>query len=111
MVIWLNAAAASSTHLAGRNREVLRRSSGGAALCLRRARGALVGAMTEGPGHAIPPGRLSKHGWWGLFGQVLWGSYPPMAKRALMEVPQFSLLLRATAAFTGVELWLMRREE
>ncbi len=47
----------------------------------------------------------------GLLGQLIWGSYPPMAKRALMEVPKFSLLLFATAATTLVGLGVMWREE
>ena len=46
----------------------------------------------------------------GVLGQLLWGSYPVMAKRVLMEVPKFSLLLVSTAASLGVGAWLVRRE-
>lgn len=70
-----------------------------------------MGAVTEQPKRTIPLGRLTKYVWLGLLGQLVWGSYPPTAKRALMEVPKFSLLLLATTASTGVGLWIMRREE
>ena len=70
-----------------------------------------MGAVTEQPGRRFPLGRLTKYVWLGLLGQLVWGSYPPTAKRALMEVPKFSLLLLATTASTGVGLWIMWREE
>ncbi len=54
---------------------------------------------------------ISLYVWLGLLGQLVWGSYPPTAKRALLEVPKFSLLLFATAATTLVGLWVMWREE
>lgn len=55
--------------------------------------------------------RLSVFIWLGLAAQLMWGSYPPAAKRALQEVPKFSLLLLATGASALVGLWLMWREE
>ncbi len=48
--------------------------------------------------------------WLGLAGQLIWGSYPVMAKRAIMEVPKFSLLLAATSVAMGMGIWVMRRE-
>lgn len=70
-----------------------------------------MGAMTKQPKGRTPFARLSKYVWLGLLGQLVWGSYPPTAKRALMEVPKFSLLLLATTASVGVGLGLMRRED
>ncbi|NPA93671.1 MAG: DMT family transporter [Chloroflexi bacterium] len=58
-----------------------------------------------------PWARLSGYVWLGLLGQLLWGCYPPAAKRALMEVPKFSLLFLATIASTLVGLAVMWREE
>ena len=54
---------------------------------------------------------LSAYVWLGLVGQLIWGSYPPMAKRALLEVPKFSLLLVATSANALVGLGVMAREK
>ncbi len=55
--------------------------------------------------------RLSGYVWLGLVGQLLWGSYPPVAKRAFLEVPKFSLLLLSTLVTAGVGLGVMRRED
>ncbi len=54
---------------------------------------------------------LSVYVWLGLLGQLVWGSYPPAAKRALMEVPKFSLLLLATSAATLAGVGVMLRED
>lgn len=54
---------------------------------------------------------LSVYVWLGLLGQLVWGSYPPTAKRALMEVPKFSLLLLATSAATLAGVGVMLRED
>lgn len=35
--------------------------------------------------------------WLGLLGHLLWGSYPVFAKRAVLEIPKFSLLVVASA--------------
>ncbi len=48
--------------------------------------------------------------WLGLLGQLVWGSYPVFAKRAMSEVPKFSLLLLATTVAMGVGLWMMHKE-
>lgn len=40
--------------------------------------------------------------WLGLLGHLLWGSYPVFAKRAVAEVPKFSLLLMASLTTTLV---------
>ncbi|GEM_PF-2514644 len=55
--------------------------------------------------------RLSVYVWLGLWGQLVWGTYPPAAKRALMEVPKFSLLWLATVAATLAGLGVMLRED
>ncbi len=49
--------------------------------------------------------------WLGVLGQVIWGSYPVFAKRAMQEFPKFSLLAVATLAAGGASLWLIRRED
>lgn len=54
---------------------------------------------------------LSVYVWMGLLAQLAWGSYPPTAKRALMEVPKFSLLFLASSAATMVGVSVMWREE
>ncbi len=54
---------------------------------------------------------LSVYVWLGLAGQLIWGSYPPTAKRALLEVPKFSLLLLGTSANALVGLMVMLKEE
>ena len=54
--------------------------------------------------------RLSLYVWLGLAGQLLWGSYPPVAKRAFLEVPKFSLLFFSTLVSSSVALAVMRRE-
>ncbi|HHB90947.1 MAG TPA: DMT family transporter [Anaerolineae bacterium] len=46
----------------------------------------------------------------GLMGQLVWGSYPVAAKRAIAEVPKFSLLLVATLAAMGIGVWMMYRD-
>ena len=43
-------------------------------------------------------------------GQLVWGSYPVAAKRAIMEAPKFPLLLMATSVATGVGFWMLYRE-
>ncbi len=48
--------------------------------------------------------------WLGLIGQLVWGSYPVFAKRAMQEVPKFSLLLLATTVAMGVGLWMIHKE-
>ena len=55
--------------------------------------------------------RLSFAVWLGLLGQLLWGTYPVVGKRAILEVPKFSLLLFATMGSASVGWWLARREE
>ncbi len=70
-----------------------------------------MGAMTARISRSVRSKPLTRYLWLGLLGQLVWGSYPPTAKRALMEVPKFSLLLLATTASTGVGVWLMWREE
>ena len=55
--------------------------------------------------------RLSPYVWLGLVAQLIWGSYPPTAKRAFLEVPKFSLLFLSTLVASGVALEVMRREE
>ncbi len=72
---------------------------------------AIMNSMTtqeKPPSHGI---QLSGYVWLGLLGQLLWGCYPPTAKRALMEVPKFSLLFLATTASMVVGLGVMWREE
>ncbi len=68
-------------------------------------------SMTTQEKFHTPWVRLSGYVWLGLLGQLLWGCYPPVAKRALMEVPKFSLLFLATIASTLVGLAVMWREE
>ena len=57
------------------------------------------------------PFRLSLYVGLGVAAQLIWGSYPPAAKRALQEVPKFSLLFLGTGASALAGLWLMWREE
>ncbi|HID34745.1 MAG TPA: hypothetical protein EYP25_09320 [Anaerolineae bacterium] len=45
-----------------------------------------------------------------MMGQLVWGSYPVAAKRAIMEAPKFSLLLVATSVAMGVGFWMIYRE-
>ena len=46
---------------------------------------------------AAPAGTdVWRYVWLGLLGHLLWGSYPVFAKRAVLEVPKFSLLLVAS---------------
>lgn len=47
----------------------------------------------------------------GVTAQLIWGSYPVFAKRAMAEVPKFSLLLLATSATMLASLWLIRRSD
>jgi len=49
--------------------------------------------------------------WLGLLGHLIWGSYPVFAKRAVMEVPKFSLLFFASLMATLVGLTLVRRRD
>jgi len=56
------------------------------------------------------PHAIQFYVWLGLVGQLIWGSYPVVAKRAIMEVPKFSLLVVATAMAMGVGVWVMYRE-
>ena len=49
--------------------------------------------------------------WLGLAGQLIWGSYPVTAKRAIMEAPKFSLLFLATSATASMGWWIVRRQE
>lgn len=49
--------------------------------------------------------------WMGVLAQLIWGSYPVLAKRAMAEVPKFSLLLLATSATMLASLWLIRRSD
>ncbi len=47
----------------------------------------------------------------GVVAQFIWGSYPVFAKRAMAEVPKFSLLLMATTATMLASLWVIRRSD
>ena len=49
--------------------------------------------------------------WLGVMGQFIWGSYPVAAKRALADVPKFSLVFVATTAAAIMGWWLIRRRD
>jgi drug/metabolite transporter (DMT)-like permease len=62
---------------------------------------------------AVPqPSRsIATYIWLGMMAQMIWGAYPVTAKRAMLEVPKFSLLFFATFATMLAGLWLMYRTE
>ncbi|MFQ5340708.1 MAG: DMT family transporter [Anaerolineae bacterium] len=45
----------------------------------------------------------------GLFGHLMWGSYPVFVKRAVAEAPKFSLLLLASLTVAAVGAFLVRQ--
>ncbi|NOX62023.1 MAG: DMT family transporter [Chloroflexi bacterium] len=49
--------------------------------------------------------------WLGVLGHAIWGGYPVMAKRAIADVPKFSLLFLASTAATLMGLWLVRHHD
>lgn len=49
--------------------------------------------------------------WLGILAHLVWGSYPVLAKRAVAEVPKFSLLLLASLMTLLVGILLLRRSE
>jgi len=49
--------------------------------------------------------------WLGLLAHLIWGSYPVFAKRAVMEVPKFSLLFFASFSATLVGFMLVRKRD
>lgn len=53
-------------------------------------------------------GTVWRYVWVGLVGHLLWGSYPVFAKRAVAEVPKFSLLLVASLAVAVVGAAVLR---
>ena len=79
---------------------------GSRGLCLCR-KCAIIAAMMR----RLKIPRLSVYVWVALLAQLAWGSYPPTAKRALMEVPKFSLLFLATLATAITGAAVMWREE
>jgi drug/metabolite transporter (DMT)-like permease len=59
-----------------------------------------------------PPARgIAFYVWLGVLGQFIWGSYPVAAKRALAEVPKFSLVFVATVAAATMGWWIVRRQD
>ena len=49
--------------------------------------------------------------WLGVLGHMIWGGYPVVAKRAIADVPKFSLLFLASVAAMFMGLWLVRRRD
>jgi drug/metabolite transporter (DMT)-like permease len=47
----------------------------------------------------------------GVLGHLIFGAYPVVAKRAIAEVPKFSLLFLSTFATLLASLWLIRRSD
>ncbi len=65
--------------------------------------------MTSPPSHINAAPTVWIYLWLGLIGQFIWGSYPVFAKRAVAEVPKFSLLFFASVAATILGMVLLRR--
>ncbi len=49
--------------------------------------------------------------WMGVMGHLIFGAYPVLAKRAIAEVPKFSLLFLGTSATLLASLWVIRRKD
>jgi len=47
----------------------------------------------------------------GVMGHLIFGAYPVFAKRAIAEVPKFSLLFLSTSATLLASLWVIRRKD
>ncbi len=47
----------------------------------------------------------------GILGHLIFGAYPVVAKRAIAEIPKFSLLFLSTSATLLVSMWLIRRTD
>ena len=62
------------------------------------------------------PGQAAQETIWtfvmmGVLGHLIFGAYPVVAKRAIAEVPKFSLLFLSTSATLLASLWLIRRTD
>ncbi len=68
-------------------------------------------ATIHRPASASTPPSAWPYVWLGVLAHLVWGSYPVLAKRAVAEVPKFSLLLLASLMTLLVGIILLRQSE